>query len=89
MELEHCKLIIHNLFPKKTERSADIFHRWLKEEIEKQFSFLLEKCLQKFPEMPMPNLKIRSLRRKWGSFSTKNNMTLNTDLIAVDKQYIE
>ena len=89
VELEYCKLIIHNLFPKKAERSADIFHRWLKEKTAKQFSLLLEKCLQKFPEMPMPNLKIRSLRRRWGSFSTKNNMTLNADLIAVDKQYIE
>ena len=82
VELEHCK-------SKKAERSDDIFHKWLKEETEKQFSLLLEKCLQKFPEMPMPNLKIRSLRRRWGSFSTKNNMTLNADLIAVDKQYIE
>jgi len=82
-------LVIHNLSPEKTERSADIFHKWLKEETEKQFSLMLEKCLQKFPEMPMPNLKIRSLRRRWGSFSTKNNMTLNADLIAVDKQYIE
>ena len=89
VELEHCKLIIHNLFTKKTERSADIFHKWLKEETEKQFSLMLEKCLQKFPEMPMPNLKIRFLRRRWGSFSAQNNMTLNADLIAVDKQYIE
>lgn len=89
VDFDHYKLIIHNFFPKKAERSADIFHRWLKEETEKQFSLLLEKCLQKFPEIPMPNLKIRFLRRRWGSFSIKNNITLNADLIAVDKQYIE
>ena len=89
VDIEHCKLIIHNFFPKKTERSADIFHKWLKEETEKQFSLLLEKCLQKFPGMLAPNLKIRLLHRRWGSFSTKNNITLNANLIAVDKQYIE
>ena len=89
VDLAHCKLIVHNFFPKKIERSADIFHKWLKEETEKQFLVLLEKCLQKFPEMPMPNLKIRFLRRRWGSFNANNKITLNADLIAVEKQCIE
>jgi predicted metal-dependent hydrolase len=87
--LNEDKLIIFSMFPSQTKRTKNIFKNWIGVEREKEFRRSLERCIEKFPNVPMPQLKIRKLRRRWGSFSNTNIMTLNQNLIATSKNCID
>ena len=56
---------------------------------EKQFKQIFDKAFARFQDMPVPELKIRKLSRRWGSFLTKGVVILNPSLIITSKKCIE
>jgi predicted metal-dependent hydrolase len=89
VEFAQTDLIIYSLFPAKKQRTRDIFDNWLVGQTQKQFVSALTRILKKFPDSKRPELKIRKLAKRWGSFLRPNTITLNPNLIIAPKQCIE
>lgn len=66
-------------------------NNFYKEEANKIFKEELDVCYNKFCEdIPYPSLKIRKMKSKWGVCNiTKKIVTLNLDLIKLDKKYLD
>ena len=62
---------------------------WLNKQQEKQFKQIFDKVFARFENIPKPELKIRKLSRRWGSFLEKGVVILNPSLIITSKKCIE
>jgi predicted metal-dependent hydrolase len=70
----------------KGEPTADsvrkLLDRWYRAQAEIVFHERLATCHQKIPkDIPLPPLRIRPMKTRWGSFSPKKRITLNLRLI--------
>jgi len=65
--------------------------KWLKKEMKKIFSERLNVCYELFEEnIPFPELKIRSMKTRWGVCNRRNlTVTLNSKLIRYDIDVID
>lgn len=79
--LEEKRLLIGLPDPTNERRVQKILTDWYRQQAEKIFPDRLTYCLQKFPDLPPPKLRIRPLKRRWGSYSSRHEMVLNLDLI--------
>lgn len=83
------KLIIQedNLITKNQEQ----LDKYINELIKKNFSSRLEYWFNKFEEdIPIPNLKVRKMKTRWGVCNTKNNnITLNYYLYKYDLKCLD
>lgn len=71
-------------------RVKQLWLRWCREQAQSVFSLKLAFWLSKMPEnTPEPQLKLRIMRRRWGSCSSKQVITLNTHLIALPMDCID
>jgi len=69
-----------------------LLNNWYKEKAELNYTIQLDKCFEKFRnfEIIKPKLKIRTMKKRWGSYSKKNNVvTLNINLIKTSKSCID
>ena len=89
VEIGKFFLTIHSIFPNKEERINAIMTNWINSQTKKQFMLALGRCMKKFSDIPLPELRIRKLSRRWGSFLKSGTIVLNPDLIAAPKQCIE
>ncbi|MDR2526402.1 MAG: M48 family metallopeptidase [Rickettsiales bacterium] len=89
VEIDKNSIIVYSVFPDKKERIKNILQNWLTKQTEEQFTIAMNECIKKFPNMGMPKLKIRKLKRRWGSFLSKGTVILNSALIHASKQCIE
>jgi hypothetical protein len=69
--------------PAQVEKALKAFYRDFSESL---FSQRLQHCYQQFacgrsPHRPMPELKLRLMKRRWGSCTSRGVVTLNTRLI--------
>lgn len=84
--------VLHLVLPGSDDplRVKQLWLRWCREQAQSVFSLKLAFWLSKMPEnTPEPQLKLRIMRRRWGSCSSKQVITLNTHLIALPMDCID
>ena len=83
------KIYILSSAPQKTEEINAAFQHWLLSRAQTVFSERLTECMKSFPNMTQPELKIRKLKKRWGSYLKKHQIVLNPDLIKASKRSID
>lgn len=68
-----------------------LLQEWYTDKAKLQFAECMNRSWKKFEKYgyKRPSLRIRWMKRRWGSLTAKNIATLNTDLIRTPKQCIE
>ena len=76
----------HRIHQKQTDR-------WYRHQADWLFSERLELCYQLFdgiePVKPFPELRLRKMRSRWGSCSSRGVITLNTMLVQMPVECID
>lgn len=63
---------------------------WYRQEAQRIFAERLAVCCARFPEpVAVPPLKLRQMRRRWGSCSRFGVITLNVDLVRLPSELID
>ncbi|QOX80480.1 M48 family metallopeptidase [Trichlorobacter lovleyi] len=68
-----------------------LLERWYGEKAASIFQESFEGCWRHFEPLGLarPQMKIRRMKKRWGSLSSNGQLTLNTDLIRAPKECIE
>ena len=79
---------------KETAESAvikQLLDCWYTEKAQQHFPASFKRCWPAFEKqgLPCPNLKIRTMKTRWGSLSSKGNLTLNLVLIRAPRECID
>lgn len=74
-----------------TDRSQnqEILEKWYLERAERVFQERYKVMLKKFNYGTIPELSIRKMEKRWGSFLTKKKVLLNPELIKASKECID
>lgn len=75
-----------------TKKTKNIVNQWYKDKARSIFEKELEKCLKSFSAFNVrkPDLKIRKLNKRWGSYNKNNNtITMNIATIKANKSCID
>lgn len=83
------KIYILSSAPQKTDEINAAFQNWLLSRAQTVFNERLAECMKSFPNMTRPELKIRKLKKRWGSYLKKHQIVLNPDLIKASKRSID
>lgn len=72
--------------PGSAEQIASTLERWYKRQAPSVFEERLFACYEQFPgwfqdKYPMPSLTVRKMKRRWGSCSSRHEVTLNLYLL--------
>jgi predicted metal-dependent hydrolase len=62
---------------------------WFREQAQQLFDERLPHCCALFPELALPPLRLRKMRRRWGSCSRRGVVTLNTELVKLPLSLID
>jgi len=76
---------------KDPDRIKNLVEKWYREKAQEHFTESFDRCFEKFEgsNIKKPVLKIRKMKTRWGSYSTKGNVTLNLELIKKPKECID
>lgn len=66
-----------------------LLDKWYSKKIEKVFAERLQLMKERFDYRTMPELSIRKMRKRWGSFLNKEKIFLNSALIHASKDCID
>lgn len=68
-----------------------LINRWYAEKAATQFAKSIDRCLPKLRKFVngKPTVVIKRMKKRWGSLSEKNTLTLNTDLVKAPKECID
>jgi predicted metal-dependent hydrolase len=87
VEREGDLLRVHLRDPARLEPTLRV---WYRREAERIFSERLAYCSARFPHpIEIPPLKLRQMRRRWGSCSRFGVITLNVDLVRLPVELID
>lgn len=75
----------------RPEKIRDCLELWYREKAWGKFPEFFEQCIKPFRRMGFehPKLRIRRMRKRWGSLSKMGTLTLNLKLIHAPKECIE
>jgi len=75
----------------KAEKVKECLESWYREKALEKFPEVCEQCIKPFMRMGFehPKLRIRRMRKRWGSLSKRGTLTLNLKLIHAPKECIE
>ncbi|HAV10213.1 MAG TPA: M48 family peptidase [Dehalococcoidia bacterium] len=73
------------------EIAKKLLNKWYLEKAQFHFQESMDRCWLKFDRFDFvkPAMKIRRMQKRWGSFSGKGTVTLNTALIRAPKECID
>ncbi len=73
------------------ERTRELLNNWYNVKASEKFKEYYDVCLKNFSghKNIIPFLKIRKMKKRWGSLSKQGTLTLNTELIKAPKECIE
>ncbi len=74
-----------------SERIKALLNGWLLEHARRRFQRSLERCWEKFRKgkAPRPELRIRRMTKRWGSFSRRGAVYLNPELVKAPSHCID
>ena len=86
VELCDSVLVINVREPENREQVQRALEKWYRQQAIGLFEERLFACFERFPEWfqhkyAMPTIIIRKMRRRWGSCSSRGDVTLNLELI--------
>lgn len=83
-------LLVHSKY-RNSDRIKNLVEKWYKEKADEHFTKSLNKCFEKFEVFGVqkPALRIRKMKTRWGSYSTKGTVTLNLELIKAPMECID
>ena len=84
-------LVVYARDPEDRERVRRLLDKWYRREAERVFAERLAACYPRAQALgiPLPPLKIRDMKTRWGSCSSKGNVTLNLKLIQLPTDLID
>lgn len=89
VKIANNKIYILSSAPQKIDEINKAFSDWQVQRAEVVFRERLNECLKSFPDLEKPILKIRKLKKRWGSYLKKHEIVLNPELIKASKISID
>lgn len=89
VRLEKNKIVVRCEECLSDEMLKKILGKWLAYRRERVFRERLEKVCRSFFDFEQPSLKIRKLKRRWGSYLKNHTIILNPELIYASKSAID
>jgi len=90
VSLQHGTLTVYTSGPREGSRSRALVNLWYKDKAHRVFTERLKVCHSMFGYDEMPGLMIRTMTRRWGSYSQKTNrVILNQELIEAATRHID
>lgn len=86
VHFENGKILLQTTDKSKNKQ---ILEKWYIERAEKVFQERYKEMLKKFDYDFVPDLAIRKMEKRWGSFLSKKKVLLNPELIKASKQCID
>lgn len=85
------RLLVTTVDSPTEEKARGLLTRWYRSRAEIIFHERLEMCALQAARVgiPLPELSIRKMRTRWGSFSPKKGMTLNLMLVRMPVEYLD
>ncbi len=83
---DEISIFLKNLEPNYLQKKID---DWLKTNAKTVFQNRLNACLQFFPKLNLPELEIKKLKSRYGSYSSSHKITLNLKLIHTSTDQID
>ena len=88
IELAKNQIKLFSSEPKDIKHNTKKILDWLRLQAQREFRNALKRCIKRFPNLQVPELKIRKLSKRWGSYQ-KETIILNPALIFTRKSCIE
>ena len=89
VQISGDRLIISHSGTPEPRRTRDMLLRWYRQRATVLFNEILDSRIARLQGLGRPNLVVRAMRSRWGSFSRAGMMTLNVDLIRAPRPCIE
>ncbi len=87
---ESGKIILHTIGSvTDSHRNKELLDKWYEERAQSIFEERYRQMLKKFNYDFTPELSIRKMPKRWGSFLTKKKVLLNPELIKASKECID
>ena len=89
ISVEKNKIVLYTPLPNNQTAIQNFLQQWQQERCTAVFSERLKQVSKLFADLPMPELKIRKLAKRWGSYLKSNTIILNPQLIQAPKAAID
>jgi len=92
VKLDRSYIYIYTKAKEDMERNKTLLTKWYRKKIVKKFPERLKMCFQKIKKygiVSMPEIKIRKMKKRWGSCTGQRNILLNPELIKTPASCID